>query len=220
MDSGFSLVNTGRKEHGDFNLSVFAPIRVYKRCLMPMFAPLVVLISLLAGCGQTPTPQADGEATATPLAFVVYENEAALALSYPAEWEHVLVSEGLLLFGEPETISLERSGASVTVYRLPASSATAEMPQIFQHYVANGPLQSGYQAVAETQPGVLGGREALELTVEKGPADDQPAMRAFITSAQAESGAIYILAASAPQADWDAQWRTFQILLQSVEFNE
>jgi len=187
---------------------------------MAVLAALVVLITLLVGCGQTPTPQADEVITATPLAFVIYENEAALDLLYPAEWEYVLVSDGLLLFGEAETISLERPGASVTVYRLPPTSTTTGLPQTFQHYVDNGPLQSGYQSIAEAQAGILGGRNALELLVEKSESDEQPAMRAFITGAQAESGATYILAASAPQSDWDAQWRTFQILLQSVEFNE
>ena len=179
-----------------------------------------MLAIFLAGCGPAPDPEAHEVATATPLAFVVYENEAALDLLYPAEWEYVVVSEGLLLFGEAETMNLERPGASVTVYRLPITSAAADLPQTFQHYVDNGPLQSGYQMVTETEPGMLGGQESLTLLVEKGESDEQPAMRAFITGAQAESGATYILAASAPQADWEEQWRAFQVLLQSVEFNE
>ena len=181
---------------------------------------LLIGVILLAGCGQAPDPQVNEAATATPLPFVVYENEAALDLLYPAGWEYVLVSDGLLLFGEAETISLERPGASVTIYRLPPTSATTGLSQTFQHYIENGPLQSGYHIVTETEPGTLGRQEALALLVEKGESDEQPAMRAFITGAQAASGATYILAASAPQSDWDAQWRTFQILLQSVEFNE
>lgn len=178
---------------------------------------LLAGVALLVACGPAPDPQS---ATATPLAFTAYENEAALNLIYPADWQHVVVTEGLLLFGEPKTIELQSPGASVTVLRLAAGSAPAGLEEIFDHYIENGPLRSGYQLATEAEAGMLGGRDALEVLVEKGQLDEQPAMRAFITSAQTESGATYILAASAPQAEWEEQWRAFQVLLQSVEFNE
>ncbi|HEX6386901.1 MAG TPA: hypothetical protein VF177_19745 [Anaerolineae bacterium] len=183
-------------------------------------AALLFLLLTLVGCRRPADPQVTSSATATPLSFAAYENKAGLNLIYPMDWEYVPVTEGLLLFGEPETISLERPGASVTVFRLPPESAGADLQQTFDHYVENGPLQSGYQTVTETASGTLGGREALEISVEKGETDDQPAMRVFITGAQTESGVTYILAAAAPQADWDEHWLTFQLLLQSVEFNE
>lgn len=206
-------------------ISVFPPVRgqpsvAYKTPLTSILTVLLILATLLAACVQSPGPQVDEAATPTPLAFVVYENQAAFDLIYPADWQHLMVTEGLLLFGEPETIDLQAPGASVTVLRLAAGSAGADLQETFDHYIENGPLQSGYQVVTETETGTLGGRDALEVFVEKSQLDEQPAMRAFITGAQTESGATYVLAASAPQVDWENQWRTFQLLLQSVEFNE
>ena len=222
---GFIKLTTFTDKHGWEEIRKSGAIRVLLyRCLQKIveapISTLLIVMTLLAACGQVPDPEAAEAATATPLAFAVYENETALDLIYPADWEHIVVTEGLLLFGEPETVGLQETGASVTVLRLAAGSAGANLQETFDHYIENGPLQSGYQTVTETETGTLGGRDALEIFVEKSQLDEQPAMRAFITSAQTESGATYILAASAPQADWEEQWRAFQVLLQSVEFNE
>jgi hypothetical protein len=183
---------------------------------------LLVLVIGLSCQRQSSTDPQTVDVTATPIriSVVPYENELAFNLMYPADWEYQLIQQGLLIFGEPKTLSLQAAGASVVVFRQSPENVRGGLEGAFDHYLTNGPLQAGYNRINEVEPSQLGGRPALKVTVEREAVEDQPAMQAYIISAQTESGPIYIVSATAPQAEWNEHWPGFQILVDSIEFNE
>ncbi|MCI0644373.1 MAG: hypothetical protein L0346_05775 [Chloroflexi bacterium] len=176
------------------------------------FAGLAFLT--LLGCGQ----KSDKANTDEPLRVREYKNEAALDLLYPADWGQVVVSEGLLLFGEEEVLNIQEPGASMAVFR--QTLADPDLSQALQHYLDSGPLASGYQVSGAIQSTRLDEREALQVTVEKEAVGDTPAMKSYIVAVRVQSGATYILTASAPQETWEENWSKFQVLIYSVSFNE
>lgn len=184
--------------------------------LLPsLFFPL-----LLISCRQRFSDPAETFATATPIAVHRYENEVAFDLFYPSEWTYLVISEGLLMFGEPQTVLSQEAGASLTIFRPRISETQGGLEETFQHYLESGPLQTGYVTTTEVEATTLGGREALQVSVEKEGAGDQPAMAAYIIGAQTESDSIYLMTATVPRNRWQEQWPTFQVIIGSVKFNE
>lgn len=45
-------------------------------------------------------------------------------------------------------------------------------------------------------------------------------MQAYVIGATLESGAVYIVSATAPADEWNQHWPAFQVLVKSIHFNE
>ena len=174
----------------------------------------------LAGCAL-PSPVPTLVPIFTQLPVLRYHNETALDLLYPAHWVYAVVTKGLLVFGESDTIAGGKPGASLTVYRQSALAAPDTLQAALQDYLDRGPASTGYKTIGEARASQLGGREALEVFVESGAeaSGDAPAMKGYIVLARASSGAVYVLTATAPKSAWDQAWPLFAIIIQSVQFN-
>jgi hypothetical protein len=175
---------------------------------------------LLVACRQASDPNVAKSATATPMAVHAYENELALDLLYPADWDFQIIRNGLLLFAEPQTLSQQEAGASVAVFRRPPADVRGGLEGALQHYLDSGPLRSGFEATTDLQASQLGGREALQVSIESESDEDELAVKGYIIAAETESGVVYIISATAPLEEWDEQWHAFKLLVGSVEFNE
>ncbi len=200
------------------------------------FFALFVCIFLIA-CSQNPAPPAatsTPEATDTPVAtatpmptstprpVVKYENSVAFDMLHPVEWTHMVISEGLLVFGETQTVQQTLPGASITVFRQSPISVGGDLNEMFQHYMDNGPRATGFDVILDSQPMELGGREALssEVIREADSGENIDAVRSFIIATQVESGFFYIFTATAPTELWEQHWPDFQIVFNNIVFNE
>jgi hypothetical protein len=180
-------------------------------------ALLLLALLLLVACEK------DGDAppaTLPPLEVTTYKNEAAFDLLYPADWSYQVMREGIMLFGEEEVLFQQEAGASVVFYRIPANTGREDLPESFAHFMDNGPLRTGYEETSELQSVQLDGREALAVSVKRDEAETQPAVQAYILGTRTESGSIYIISATAPSDEWNRHWPAFQVLVQSIHFNE
>jgi hypothetical protein len=183
------------------------------------FAGLFVIPLLLIGCGRQ-TVDDPATPTLTPLSVSRYENELAFDLLYPSNWSYEIITQGLILFGEPDTVNLLQPGASLAVLRQSPLEVKGGMDGALQHYLESGPLSTGYVALGEATSRLLGGKDALQVMVEREALDGQPPMRAHVVAAESDSGPIYILSATAPAEAWDESVPLFQVLMGSFEFNE
>lgn len=180
---------------------------------------LLLVVLSLAGCSEDPLSE---QLTPTPLSLRMtqYENDQAFDLLYPSDWTYMIVQPGLILFGELKTVNQQEAGASLSVFRQAPEDFRGGLEGAYQHYLENGPLRSGFVAEGDVISTVLGGKEALQMMLERDADGELPGAKAHIVAALSDSGQVYVLSATAPIEQWDEHWASFQVSIGSFEFNE
>jgi hypothetical protein len=130
------------------------------------------------------------------------------------------MSEGLLVFGPPNVISLEGLGPSVTIYRIPPEMVAFTLEGQLEQFLERGPYAQDFIPVSEMLDTKLGEYPALRVDFAREAIEFFEAMTGFIVSARMESGAVYHFVATTPTEQWSETWPLMTSVIQSVNFNE
>lgn len=174
-----------------------------------------VLLPLLAACfseSSAPTRIAVG--------LHEYANPNAFKIEYPSAWQRVTVREGIMVFGPPEVTGIREPGPSVTVYRIPPGGASGSDAEIFENFLARGPLKGEFVTTGPNETIRLGQYQGLGVSLERHASQDLIPLSGKVSMVRANSGAIYIFSATVPTESREDTWPTMMIVLDSVHFNE
>ena len=194
---------------------------LFRIVIRPVFL-VFLLVLILSGCSQGGSSLPAGGPTPTrpPLQMRAYENPVTFDILYPAAWTYYIPSQGLIVFGDDRSSRIDQPGLSLTVQRISLIDVRGNLRESFQHYLDNGPLAAGYMVEEEIIETTLAGRPSFETLLTSDALDEWPAMVAYITAAETQTGTIYIFTGVAPAAEWEEVRDEFAVMVESVEFNE
>ncbi|MEM7335137.1 MAG: hypothetical protein AAF490_23870 [Chloroflexota bacterium] len=180
------------------------------------------VIFALVGVGcQNPSPNGPNEAaTPTPIQMQVFESDAPITLLYPVDWQFMLPRQGILIFGEEQTLFKSQPGAVFTVLRVPNHQVHGDLEGEFNHYLDFGPRRDNYQEIEEVAEITIGERKALTVRMNFPGDDERLPFETNITAVETESGAVYILSETAPSDVWEEHQASFSAILGSISFKE
>jgi len=117
-------------------------------------------------------------------------------------------------------LNAEGVQTTVLIYRRPPN-ANSELVDEFENFLERGPLDSGFTIVTDPIQLEVDGREAVQVEVMRETKEEDllPA-NALILATRAETGAVYIFAASAPASDWEEWSPIFKVMAASIKINE
>lgn len=180
-----------------------------------VFSALAIgLIGVLAGCSTQTSIEP------TPVLVQEYSSTSAFELQYPAGWVSAIIQPGLVVFGPPDVVSFIDTGPSVTIYRIAPENAGLGLEGQVEHFLDFGPYEENFEPEAEMYGSRLGQYSALRVDIERDQFEHLIAMKGYVVSAQANSGAIYHFVATTTTESWEMDWPLLTSVLQSVSFNE
>ena len=182
--------------------------------------------TLLVGCVNAPpsdglsTPDVDS--AKNEIRVHEYLNESAIDFRYAADWTLVNPKVGFLVTGPSDVVIGDDPGPLVAVLRIPVREVHGNLEGEFNHYLDFGPKRDGYEIVNDITDFELDGRPAkrIRMTFTGNEEDNTISQEALIVGAEANNGVVYIISATAPPKDWEENNILFNLLVQSIKFNE
>lgn len=179
---------------------------------------------ILIGCGSSPPsniPIPEPEPIENEIRVHEYKNETAIDFRYPTDWTVVVPQLGFLVTGPSNVVIGNDAGPLVTILRIPIPEVHGNLEGEFNHYLDFGPRRDGYETVKETTDFEVDGRMAKRIRMSyTSDEEDRISQEALIVGAEANNGVVYIISATAPPDDWDYNNILFNLLIQSIKFNE
>ena len=191
------------------------------------FAILCLAAALIiSGCGSVPPPPSKITIEPNPIETEIrvheYKNETAIDFRYSTDWTLVVPQFGFLVTGPSDVVIGDEPGPLVSVLRIPISEVHGNLEGEFNHYLDFGPRRDGYETVKDVTDFELDGRPAkrIRMSFTGNEEENTISQEAIIVGAEANNGVVYIISATAPPEDWDYNNILFNLLIQSVKFNE
>lgn len=158
----------------------------------------------------------------TPVTVAVREhtNPNAFDVQYPADWEGLVVAEGVMVFGPPEVARFLTPGPSVTVFRVPAESVVGTDEEFFDTYLSRGPLGDSFEKSGSVVTTRIGQYQGLGVELERDQTEDLEAFRGLVAMVRTDGGAAYVFSATSPEDNWEVSWPLMKVILDSVQFHE
>ncbi len=179
-------------------------------------------VSLAVGVGFAAAACTSENIEPTPIVVTVKRHAipSAFELQFPAEWQAVMVAEGIMVFGPSEVATFREPGPSVTVYRVRADRIAGSDEEIFDNFLTRGPLRGKFETVGSVEVAQLGQYQGLSVDMKREADEELIAMRGKVLMARTDGGAVYFLSATSPSEIWDDAWPKMKAVLDSVQFNE
>ena len=158
----------------------------------------------------------------TPIVVTVKRHAvpSAFELHFPAEWQAVMVAEGIMVFGPPGVAAFREPGPSVTLNRIRADRVAGTDEEVFDNFLTRGPLRGDFKTVGIVEVAQLGQYEGLRVDMERQAGEELIAMTGKVLMARTDGGAVYFLSATSPSKAWHDNWPKMKAVLDSVHFNE
>lgn len=179
---------------------------------------VVTILILLAACQPpepalpTPTPEPQ------PLEVFEFTESTEFSLLYPSDWVSFLPREGMLLFGEEQTINKAEPGAMMAILLVPTQRVHGDLQGEFEHYLDFGPRRDGYVELGEAEEREVNGLPARTIRMSQPGDDELDPFETEITAVEIEDGSVYIFTSTSPAEIWEANQDKFFVILNSVAF--
>jgi hypothetical protein len=176
---------------------------------------LICAALILAACLSV-----SGEPTPITVEVREHTNPNAFDVQYPADWEGLVVAEGVMVFGPPEVAGLLKSGPSVTIFRISAEGVTGSDEEFLDTYLSRGPLRDGFETNGSVGTSRIGRYQGLGVELKRDQSENVDAFRGLVMLVRTDSGAVYVFSATSPTESWEEHWPPMKVIIDSVRFHE
>ncbi len=182
---------------------------------------LAIVVVFVLGAGALVAVIASSRDPQTALVNIYDLSPAVFTFKYPIGWQYRLLMQNLLMLAQPPTFE-GSPGPTLTVQRSFPLAASGSLNEALATYLNEGPLREDrhWELMGEITPITFDERQALTLDLEGREAEDKPELHTHLVITRATNGSVYILAASAPVAEWERHWPVLEAILESVDIVE